>query len=103
MNLSRRAGSNASGPALGVPSTRPRGQLSAREEGRLRANLVCFSLPFSVWFFDEIENPAERLVEHSGLKRVGHELAILPSRDELGVFQQIEMVRDAGCGHGERL
>src|SRR4051812_25541884 len=103
MSLSDRASSNASGRAPGVPSTRLRVRPSAREEGRLRANLVCFSLPFSVWFFDEVENPAERLVEHSGLKRVGQELAILPSRDELGVFQQIEMVRDAGCGHGERL
>src|ERR1041384_7164791 len=103
MSLSRRAGSSASGPAPGVPSTRRREQPSAREEGRLRANLVYFSLPFSFLFFDEIENPTKRLVEHGGFERVSDELTILPSRDELRVFQEIKMVGNARGGHGERV
>jgi hypothetical protein len=65
------------------------------------ARLLCFSSLFSFSFFDEIKNPAERIVEHGGFERVCNELSILAGRDEPGVFQQIEMIRNARGGHLE--
>ena len=35
------------------------------------------------------------------LEPVRHELTLLAGGDELGVLQQIEVIRNTGCGHGE--
>ena len=75
----------------------------ARAVELLRASLVCFSFlfSFSFPFFDQVKNPAKRVIEDGGFERVSDELSIFAGGDELGVFEQIEMIRNARGRHFE--
>src|SRR5207244_10211462 len=52
---------------------------------------------------DQIQNPPERIIEHGGFERISDELTFFAGRDELGVFEQIEVIRNARRSHLERL
>src|SRR5438128_640281 len=60
---------------------------------------VCRFCPFT----DPIQNPPERIIEHGGFERISDELTFFAGRDELGVFEQIEVIRNARRSHLERL
>src|SRR2546430_17234248 len=97
----RHAHSNAPGFAPEVCSRMQRLREKARAVELLRASLVCFSFlfSFSFPFFDQVKNPAKRVIEDGGFERVRDEMSIFAGGDELGVFEQIAMIRNARGRH----
>src|SRR2546430_2191989 len=45
--------------------------------------------------FFEFDQPGDAIVEHRGAERINDKLATLFCHDEIGLFEQIQMMRDA--------
>jgi hypothetical protein len=60
-------------------------------------------MTFSFRFFDQLQKPAERILQHRGVQRIGDELPVLSREDELGILEQIEVIGNAWQAHLERV